>query len=51
MFQVDAATAPAKGQHMSGFQPKYSDYAVVVLSYQTAGASPGSGLVFGVRAE
>jgi uncharacterized protein len=34
LFQVDVATSPAKGQDMSGFRPKFSDYAVVVLNYQ-----------------
>jgi uncharacterized protein len=34
MFQVDVATSPPKGQDMSGFQPKFSDYALVVLNYQ-----------------
>jgi uncharacterized protein len=34
MFHVDVATSPPKGQDMSGFQPKFSDYALVVLNYQ-----------------
>jgi uncharacterized protein len=34
LFQVDVATSPPKGQDMSGFRPKFSDYAVVVLNYQ-----------------
>jgi uncharacterized protein len=34
LFQVDVATSPAKGQDMSGFRPKFSDYALVVLNYQ-----------------
>ncbi len=34
LFAVDVATSPAKGQDMSGFQPKFSDYNVVVLNYQ-----------------
>jgi type 1 glutamine amidotransferase len=32
-FTVDVATAPAKGQDMSGFQPDFSKYAVVVSNY------------------
>jgi type 1 glutamine amidotransferase len=32
-FAVDIATAPAKGQDMSGFQPDFSKYAVVVSNY------------------
>ena len=34
LFAVDVATSPAKGQDMSGFQPKFADYSVVVLNYQ-----------------
>ncbi len=34
MFKVDVATSPAKGQDMSGFRPKFSDYDVVVSNYQ-----------------
>jgi type 1 glutamine amidotransferase len=34
LFAVDVATSPAKGQDMSDFQPKFSDYNVVVLNYQ-----------------
>jgi type 1 glutamine amidotransferase len=34
MFQVDVATSPPKGQDMSGFQPDFSKYALVVLNYQ-----------------
>lgn len=34
MFQVDVATSPAKGQDMTGFQPDFSKYALVVLNYQ-----------------
>jgi uncharacterized protein len=34
LFQVDVATSAPRGQDMSGFQPKFSDYAVVVLNYQ-----------------
>jgi type 1 glutamine amidotransferase len=33
LFSVDVATSPAKGQDMSGFQPKFSDYSVVVSNY------------------
>ena len=33
LFTVDVATSPAKGADMSGFQPKFADYAVVVLNY------------------
>ena len=32
-FTVDVATAPAKGQDMSGFKPEFSKYAVVVSNY------------------
>jgi type 1 glutamine amidotransferase len=32
-FQVDVATAPAKGGDMSQFQPKFGDYDVVVSNY------------------
>jgi type 1 glutamine amidotransferase len=32
-FTVEVATAPAKGQDMSGFQPDFSKYAVVVSNY------------------
>lgn len=34
LFTVDVATSPPKGQDMSGFQPKFADYAVVVSNYQ-----------------
>jgi type 1 glutamine amidotransferase len=33
LFSVDVATSPAKGQDMSGFQPKFADYDVVVSNY------------------
>lgn len=32
-FTVDVATAPAKGQDMSGFKPEFLKYAVVVSNY------------------
>ena len=32
-FTVDVATAPVKGQDMSGFKPEFSKYAVVVSNY------------------
>jgi len=34
LFTVDVATSPAKGQDMSGFQPKFADYQLVVSNYQ-----------------
>ena len=37
LFQVDVATAPAKGEDMSGFRPKFKDYAVVVSNYSDFG--------------
>ncbi len=33
LFDVTVATTPAKGQDMSGFAPKFSDYALVVSNY------------------
>jgi type 1 glutamine amidotransferase len=36
LFTVDVATSPAKGEDMSGFQPKFADYQLVVLNYQGA---------------
>ena len=33
LFTVDVATSPAKGQDMSAFKPKFSDYNVVVSNY------------------
>lgn len=35
LFAVDVVTAPAKGVETSDFQPKFSDYAVVVMDYET----------------
>lgn len=32
-FKVDIATSPARGEDMSGFQPKFTDYHVVVSNY------------------
>jgi type 1 glutamine amidotransferase len=32
-FTVDVATSPPAGQEMSGFRPKFADYAVVVSNY------------------
>jgi type 1 glutamine amidotransferase len=34
LFTVDVATSPAKGQDMSGFQPDFAAYRLVVLNYQ-----------------
>lgn len=34
LFTVDVATSPPKGQDMSGFKPKFSDYDLVVSNYQ-----------------
>ncbi len=34
LFSVDVATSPAKGQDMSGFQPDFAAYRLVVLNYQ-----------------
>lgn len=33
LFQVDVATSPNRGKDMSGFQPTFSDYDVVVSNY------------------
>ena len=33
LFAVDIATSPAAGEDMSGFNPTFSDYDVVVLDY------------------
>lgn len=33
LFQVDVATSPAKGQDMSGFKPKFSEYQAVLSNY------------------
>ncbi|HEX2853077.1 MAG TPA: ThuA domain-containing protein [Opitutaceae bacterium] len=35
LFAVDVVTAPAKDVDQSDFAPKFSDYAVVVLDYET----------------
>jgi type 1 glutamine amidotransferase len=34
LFTVDVATSPAKGADMSGFQPAFAQYQLVVLNYQ-----------------
>ena len=34
LFTVDVATAPAKGQDNSGFQPNFAAYKLVVMNYQ-----------------
>ncbi len=34
LFAVDVATSPGKGHDMSGFQPNFAAYKVVVLNYQ-----------------
>lgn len=36
LFSVDVATSPAKGEDMSGFQPDFAAYDVVVSNYQGA---------------
>lgn len=36
LFEVEVATAPAKGADMSGFRPSFADYAVVVSNYNGA---------------
>ena len=35
LFAIDVVTAPAKGVETSDFNPKFSDYAVVVMDYET----------------
>lgn len=35
-FTVDVATSPLKGEDVSGFEPKFSDYQVVVSNYNGA---------------
>src|SRR6266542_2616808 len=35
LFAVDVVTAPAKDVEKSDFAPKFSDYAVVVMDYET----------------
>lgn len=37
LFQVDVATAPPKGADISGFRPKFKDYAVVLSNYSDFG--------------
>lgn len=36
LFTVDVVTSPAKGADMSGFAPKFKDYAAVVMIYEGA---------------
>lgn len=36
LFAVDVVTTPPKGADMSGFAPKFSDYAAVVMVYEGA---------------
>lgn len=36
LFTVDVVTTPAQGQDMSGFTPKFSGYAAVVMVYEGA---------------
>ncbi len=36
LFAVDFATAPPKGESLSGFKPKFADYDVVVINYDAA---------------
>jgi len=33
LFEVDVATSPPQGKDMSGFEPKFADYKVVVSNY------------------
>jgi type 1 glutamine amidotransferase len=33
LFEVDVSTSPARGKDMSAFEPKFSDYKVVVSNY------------------
>ncbi|MSU25076.1 MAG: ThuA domain-containing protein [Opitutus sp.] len=35
LFAVDVVTAPLKGVERSDFNPKFSDYAVIVMDYET----------------
>src|SRR5476651_1518669 len=35
LFSVDVVTAPPKGVELSDFNPKFSDYAAVVMDYET----------------
>jgi uncharacterized protein len=37
LFQVDVATAPPKGADISGFRPRFKDYAVVLSNYSDFG--------------
>jgi len=34
LFAVDVVTAPPRGAGMSGFSPRFSDYAVIVMAYE-----------------
>jgi type 1 glutamine amidotransferase len=36
LFAVDVVTTPPKGADMSGFRPKFSAYAVIVMAYEGA---------------
>lgn len=36
LFSVDVVTTPPQGADMSGFQPKFSDYAAIVMIYEGA---------------
>ena len=36
LFAVDVVTSPATGADMAGFNPKFSDYAVIVMVYEGA---------------
>ncbi len=40
LFQVDVATAPAEGQPLSDFHPKFADYDVVVMNYDETDWKP-----------
>src|SRR3954468_14917125 len=35
LFSVDVVTAPAKDVETSDFNPKFSDYAAIVMDYET----------------
>jgi len=46
VFKVDVATTPGKGEDMSTFQPKFSDYDVIVLDYDGDEWSPETKTAF-----
>ena len=45
-FTVDVATSPGRGEDMSKFQPKFSDYQVVVSNYNGERWSPATDQAF-----